>query len=308
MAYTDMPLPKFQRRFATEEACLEAIFQARWPTGFLCPRCGHNAGKRLPERRSIQCDACRRQTSITSQTIFHGSHIALTLWFLAIYLVAHDKGGTSATKLAGQLGMHYATAWYLLHRIRFAMGTRDENLTLAGYIELDEAFFGGKRRNKRTRKGPKRPAEKKKQVLIMVESEGYAAGNLVMRVIPDATIQTVRDIVKERIEAEPPGQWFRTDGWQAHEAVMFLGHKLKMSHIPNSQQDAELPCMSLAITHAKRFLLGTCHQFCKRHLQRYLDEFCYRWNRRHLASQIASHLIHACSVSPRTTYKALLAS
>lgn len=308
MAYTDMPLPKFQKRFSTEEACLQAVFEARWPKGFICPRCGHNDGKRLGMRRSVQCYSCRRQTSITSQTIFHASHIPLTLWFLAIYLVAHDKGGTSAMKLAGQLGMHYATAWYLLHRIRFAMGTRDENLTLAGYIELDEAFFGGKGRNKRTRKGPKLPAEKKKQVLILVESEGCAAGNLVMRVVPNATWPTVESVVRNKVDADPPGHWFRSDGWQAHEAVMFLGHRIKMGHIPQSQQDAELPCMSLAITHVKRFLLGTCHQFCKRHLQRYLDEFCYRWNRRHLVAGLASHLIHACSLSGRTSYQALIAS
>lgn len=299
MAYRDLSLKQFIRKFSTDEACLEAIFQARWPRGFVCPRCQHNGGFRLSGRRTIQCASCRRQTSITSQTIFHGSHIQLVDWFLAIYLVSQDKGGVSATRLASQLDMHYPTAWYLLQRLRFAMSTREENLTLAGYIELDEAFFGGKRRNSRTRKGPKKPTEKKMQVFVMVESEGKQAGNLVMQVIKDGTYGTLKEIVAKKVDADPPGHQFRGDGWQAHECVMTCGHHIEMGHIPNHMQDSELPCLSLATAHAKRFLLGTFHQFCKRHLQRYLDEFCYRWNRRHLEGQLASHLLSACALSPR---------
>jgi hypothetical protein len=223
-----------------------------------------------------------------------------------IYLIAHDKGGASTLKLSKQLGMHYATTWFIAQKIRFAMANREENLTLAGYIELDEAFFGGKARNKRTRRGPKLPSQKKKEVLIMVESEGYQAGNLVMKVIKDATLDTLKPIIAAKVDAEPGGQWFRSDAWQAHDVVMQFGHRIKMSHIPNACQDQELPCMSLAITHAKRFLLGTFHQFCKRHLQRYLDEFCYRWNRRHLAQQLASHLLTACTLCSPITYASLI--
>lgn len=308
MAYVDLTLPQFQMRFDSDEACLQAIFAARWPHGFVCPHCQHNGGYRLSGRRAVQCASCRRQTSITSGTIFHGSHLALKLWFLLIYLVAHDKGGASALRLSKQLGMHYATTWFVVQKVRFAMKTREENLTLAGYIELDEAFFGGKSRNKRTRKGPKRPSHKKKQALVMVESEGWQAGNLVMKVIDDATWDTLKPIIGDKIEAEPGGQWFRADGWQAHDVVMAFGHRIKMGHIPNSLQDQELPCLSLAVTHAKRSLLGSFHQFCKRHLQSYLDEFCYRWNRRHLTIQLASHLIAACALSPPISYAAIVQS
>ena len=214
MAYIDLSLPKFIKKFATEEACLQAISAARWPRGFVCPKCGHHGGTRLAERRSMQCWSCHRQTSITSQTLFHGSHIPLVTWFLAIYLVAHDKAGISTKRLAKHLDMHYSTAWSLLHRIRFAMGTRDENLTLAGYIELDEAFFGGKSRNKRTRKGPKKPAEKKKMVFIMVESEGSQAGNLVMKVVKDATLDTLKHLEGRRAHiAHSQYHAYGGDGW-----------------------------------------------------------------------------------------------
>lgn len=238
MAYVDLPLPKFQQQFSTEEACLQAIFEARWPRGFVCPKCGHNDGNRIPTRpRIVQCCFCRRQ--ITANTIFHRSHVPLVMWFLCIYLFAQDKGGASALRLSKQLGMHYATVWFMLQRLRFAMARRDENPTLAGYIEMDEAFFGGRSKSKRNCKPPR---HNKKQVLVLVDSE-------------------------------PGGHWFRSDGWGSHHVVRSFGHRIDMRKIPSEKQDKELPCISLAVSHAKRFFKGTYHHFCKIHIQCYLDEF-----------------------------------
>lgn len=305
MAYIDLTLPQFQKRFDSEEACLQAIFQARWPCGFVCPHCSHNDGNRISTRRSIQCCLCRRQTSITSNTLFHRSHVSLTQWFLIIYFVAHDKGGTSALKLSKQLGMHYATVWFVIQRIRIAMATREENLTLAGYIEMDEAFFGGRSKSKRNRK----PYwHNKKQVLVLVESEGRQAGNLVMKVIDDHQMEDLKPIIANKIESEPGGQWFRSDGWGSHHIVMNFGHRIKMGYIPKEQQDFELPCVNLAVSHAKRLFKGTYHHFCKIHIQRYLDEFCYRWNRRHLEKQLASHLLTACVLCSAVPYAAVISS
>lgn len=298
MGYVNLTLFEFQKRFSNEEDCIQAIYDARWPRGFVCPYCQHNDGYRLSTRHVVQCACCRRQTSILSNTIFHKTHVPLVNWFLIIYFVAQDKGGVSALKLSKQLGMRYATVLFILQRLRFAMGTRDENLTLAGYIELDEAFFGGRRKNSHGRKARSTSSFAKKQVLVFVESEGKQAGNLVMRVIPNATWPVLKSILDTKIEAEPPHSYFRTDGWQAHDCVIALGHRLKMGHVPNDLQDDVFPCLSYAITHVRRFLLGTYHQYCKYSLQLYLNEFCYRWNRRHQWYQLASRLVLACALSP----------
>jgi hypothetical protein len=66
----------------------------------------------------------------------------LTKWFLATYLIAHDKRGVSATRLSEELEVTYKTAWLMLHKIRQAMRKRDANYMLAGIVELDDAFFG----------------------------------------------------------------------------------------------------------------------------------------------------------------------
>lgn len=65
----------------------------------------------------------------------------LTKWFLAIYLIAHDKRGISAHRLSEETEVTYKTAWLMLHKIRKAMRKRDAEYTLAGIVELDDAFL-----------------------------------------------------------------------------------------------------------------------------------------------------------------------
>ena len=303
MAYIDMTLPEFQKRFSTQEACLQAVYDARWPRGFVCPYCQHNDGYRLRTRPLVQCTVCRRQTWITSNTLFHMTKVPLPMWFLIIYLFARDKRGNSCMNISRLLGMHYATVWFILQKIRIAMATREETRTLAGYIELDEAFFGG--RHQSGGRGGKPPKHNKKQVLVLVESEGRRAGNAVMRVIADDRMENLKPIIEQKVESEPPGQWFRSDALGTHHVVMVLGHRIRMEHVPIADQDKVLRCVNLAVSHAKRFFRGTYHQFCKAHIQRYLDEFCYRWNRRHLQSQLASHVLAACVLHAPVLYSAI---
>lgn len=296
MDYLSLSLPEFEDRFSSEEACINAIFEARWPQGFRCPRCGHDDGYRLTTRRVVQCACCRRQTSITAGTTFHRTKLPLKSWFRAIYQMSQDKGGVSAVKLCNQLGVRHQTILNMLMKLRQAMGERERNLVLAGHIEVDEAFFGGQLKDMEPGEST---VSNKEQVLILVESEGDHAGNLVMKVVDGATYEDLKPVFEEKIECNPPQNSFRTDGLQAHSALAAFG-KLNMTPIPDELQDVELPYVSLAITHAKRFLLGTYHHYCKQNLQPFLDEFCYRWNRRGCNreqwSQLAHRLISACAL------------
>lgn len=299
MEYESLTLPQFLKRYSDEESCLQAIFDVRWPRGYICPECGHNDGYRLKSRPSmVQCCLCGAQRSITAGTIFEKTKTPLPIWFLIIYQVAQDKGGASVTRLSKQLGMHYDTVWHILHKIREAMKTRDERLTLAGYIEMDEALFGGK---------GKSALDNKFKVLVMVESEGHQAGNLVMRVVDDTTYDSIKPVIAEKVDSDPPAQVFRTDGYQAHTAVLSLGHALIMRKTDYKTTAIDpLRCAHLAIQHLREFFKGTYHNFCKTYMQRYLDEFCFRWNRRDKWEQIASRLITACSFQPPITYTSIV--
>src|SRR4051794_12776295 len=89
-AMTDFPrsLPEFERRFPDEAACAEWLLERRWGRGFACPGCGHGECWRLGRKvLTLQCKACRRETSVTAGTVVHRSHLPLKVWFTAAWLV-----------------------------------------------------------------------------------------------------------------------------------------------------------------------------------------------------------------------------
>ena len=131
---------EFRTRFNTEDTCRAELFRLRYPNGFVCPKCGCTEYYSVRGRNTFQCRACRHQTSITVGTVMHRTHLPLTAWFWAIYLCATDKRGISAVQLSRTLGICYESAWYLLHRIRAAMGKRDEKYELSGIVEMDDGY------------------------------------------------------------------------------------------------------------------------------------------------------------------------
>jgi hypothetical protein len=101
-----LSMPALVKQFGTEAQCEAALEQAGWPQGFRCPRGGHAAHGVLgaKTRKTFQCNACRQQTSLIAGTLFPGTKLALTVWFLAIYLVSQAKTGLSALALKRPVG------------------------------------------------------------------------------------------------------------------------------------------------------------------------------------------------------------
>lgn len=142
----------WQQRFATEQACLDAIATQRWPEGFRCPHCGHDHGWLYAARHRYECALCYRQTYITSGTAFHSSRVPLTKWFWTLYLISADKGGLSALRLSKIIGVQWRTAYNMLRTLRAAMAERDSlyRLTESGlavqatHIAQDHTVRGGR--------------------------------------------------------------------------------------------------------------------------------------------------------------------
>jgi predicted RNA-binding Zn-ribbon protein involved in translation (DUF1610 family) len=99
-------LLEFQRRFATESACSEDLFERRWPEGFVCPGCGEGRAWLLKTKAfTYECADCGRQTSVTAGTIMHARKLPLTMWFWAAFLMATHSNGISALQLQSQLSL-----------------------------------------------------------------------------------------------------------------------------------------------------------------------------------------------------------
>src|SRR5665213_3511516 len=131
--------------FSNPQVCVDTVARAKWPNGPECPRCGQKRLSYVTTRCTWTCLECRKQFSVKVATIFEDSPIALNKWLCAMWLVGNCKNGVSSYEIARDLKVTQKTAWFMLHRIRYAMhhGTINK---MSGTVEADETFIGGKAR------------------------------------------------------------------------------------------------------------------------------------------------------------------
>lgn len=274
---------QFIKRFSTEEACANYLYQVKWPDGFVCPVCGCRHCYTVGGYKRYQCANCRHQTSLTANTVMHRSHLPLTKWFWAIYLVACDKRGISALALAGKIEVTYKTAWYLLRRIRCAMEMRDERYILGGVVEFDDSYFGGKIKGKAGRAAGNQGVF----VAVSKDEKGHPV-SLKMRVTDNIQSNSVERFVSQNIAM---GSTIQTDGFSSYRKPLSKGYIHEREVFT---PDGELlKWLHHMIGNAKTFINGTYHGTSTKHLQMYLSEFCYRFNRRFFHGGIFDRLLTA---------------
>ena len=265
-------LAEFRARFATDEACLAYLVACRWPGGFVCPACGGTGGW-LMARGLFLCQACRRQVSVTSGTIFHQTRLPLRQWFEAMWHLTQQKYGANALGLQRLLGLgSYHTAWRWLHRLRRAM-VRPDRDRLSGQVEVDETYLGGERSGKRGR-----GAANKALIVVAVEDTAKPGGKqrgmgrVRLARIPNASAATLEAFLRENVA---PGSRVRTDGWLGYAplAESDYVHEVVGSH--------EMVITHRVVSLLKRWLMGTYQGAVQvQHLDYYLDEYTFRFNRR----------------------------
>lgn len=136
--------------FRSDADCLDYLDWLRWPEGFYCPWCA-GVGEWSAFPGMHRCSDCGRRFSVSAGTIFHRTRTPLTVWFEAAWLMMLSKQGISALNLQRTVGSgSYQTAWTLLHRFRAVMAAAGHE-QLAGRVEMDESFIGGKREGARRR-------------------------------------------------------------------------------------------------------------------------------------------------------------
>lgn len=265
-------LMEFERRFHSEQACMEYIFRLRWPDGYRCPRCGHDKSW-LTSRRLYHCAQCGYETSMTAGTIFQDTRKPLHLWFRAIWYIVSQKNGISAMGLQRVLGFpRYETIWIWLHKLRTAM-VRPGRDRLSGAVEVDETYIGGERSGKRGR-----GAAGKTLVLVAVEDKGNKIGRIRLRRVPNASAASLIPAIEESAE---PGSVIRTDGWTSYARLASAGYQHIVVRPSADVGENLLPLVNRVSALLKRWLQGT-HQGAVRasHLDYYLDEYTFRFNRR----------------------------
>jgi transposase-like protein len=276
---------EWQKRFSSDQKCLNYLAEMRWPGGFQCGHCGHDHGWYTSSLGRYECARCYRQSTITSGTLFHATKLPLTKWFWTIYWVSSDKGGISALRLSKLIGVSWRSAYRMLRVLRTVMGDRDTLYRLTDIIEFDDAWVGGKKQGKRGR-----GAEGKVSVLVACENRNGRPGFLAMEVVNSVNMANIQDFARRRIKAN---QTVRSDALPAnHGLAVQVNHVARIT--PPEMATKWLPWVHIAIANLKRYLLGTYHGTSKRYLQDYLNEFCYRFNRRFWEAEIPNRLIRLC--------------
>ena len=205
----------------------------------------------------------------------HKTHLPLTVWFWAAYLVATHGPGISALQLQRQLGIsRYETAWAILHKLRRAM-VAPERCLLTGEVEVDEGFLGG--RDTDLRGGRQRDG--KPLVGVAVEVRGNGSGRLRLQLLRDASAASLTSFVRSSVVA---GAVVHTDGRQGYSGLPAAGfdHQPHIQHARLPNREGVLPRAHRALSNLKTWLQGTHHGVSPQHLHVYLDEFVFRHNRR----------------------------
>ncbi len=181
----NLTLDQIMARFATDEASREYLEAVRWPDGPVCPHCGNTDAKRIYDiapnpakkiRAGLrECKECGGQFTVTVDTIFADSHIPLRKWLIAWYMLCASKKGISAAQIQRMLDIgSYRSAWFMMHRIRYALRDpvfADKLGEGGGTVEADETYVGGKPR-KGTGPHKRGRGTKKVPVVALVERGG----------------------------------------------------------------------------------------------------------------------------------------
>jgi hypothetical protein len=199
------------RHVSEEPAAWALMERLRWPDGPLCPHCGvmnsatylePQSGARTTRagnvtyRRVWQCrdSACGRQFSVLVGTVMEDSKIPLSKWLFAMYLMCSGKNGVSAYELHRQLKITYKSAWFMAHRIRYALQRPPVVGNLASTVESAETYVGG-----RIRRAYGMPRSNMTPVVTLDECPGEARS----QVMNTVTGENVRGVLRAHVDPAP---------------------------------------------------------------------------------------------------------
>lgn len=292
-----MTILEFTDQFPDERSCRKDFKEKREQEGIVCKKCRSLDHYWLPSKEQWECKACHFRTTLRSGSMMQNSNLPVRTWYLAMAFMTFSKKGISAKELQNQLKhKRYDTVWSLMHRIRNAMGNRDSLYTLEGMIELDEAYF-----EKATPEGIKlkrgKGSQRQQNVAVIAESiflEDIETGKqskqcryFKMKVLDSHKSGSIDNLVNENIDEQ---SIVFTDKANTYLDIADYVETHVSEKSSKQTTISTLKWVHIAISNAKRNLLGVYHKIKGKYLQLYLDEFCYKLNRRYFGNRLFDRL------------------
>lgn len=290
------------KAFPDEEACIAYLERIRWRGTVVSPFDASSKVYKCAGHR-YKCKNTNKYFNVKTGTVFEDTKIPLVKWFMAIYLFSAHKKGISSHQLARDIGVTQKSAWFLLHRLRYAAAL--PNSPLAGTVEIDETYVGGKKSNqhaKKKRAGSRGRGTVDKKPVVGVLQRGGPVVAVVMDGVKSADLLPLIGSVVEL------GSTIMTDEYRGYHHVAEVYEHHIVRHSANQYVNGLAHTNSLEgfWSHFKRMLDGIYHHVSFEHLQRYVHEFTLRWNTRRLATAERFEVLLG-NIAGRLTYERLIA-
>ena len=284
--------------------------EMRWGPGnrdIACPCCGgtQKIGARTGKRTGYyRCGDCKEEFTVRTGTVFGRSHVPLNKWLYAMYIVVTARKGVSSLQLSKEIGVTQKTAWFMLGRLREACG--GDPAKLAGIVEADETFVGGKESNKHPHKklNMGRGTVGKQAVLGLRERGGRS----IAMPIEGTSKATLHREIAKHVE---PGSELHTDEHSGYDDLPAYIRR----HVKHGAgeyvgaNDIHVNSVESMWAVLKRGLYGTWHKASVKHLHRYVNEATFRLNEGNVSIHTLDRLASFArmTVGKRITYEQLTA-
>lgn len=265
----------FFQRFPDDNACLEAIRAKRMGGDRMtCAKCGRNAKfYRIEGRRAYECQFCRDHFYPCVGTPFEDSRTSLQTWFYCMYLFTTTRHGVPAKELERQTGVTYKTAWRIGRKLRELMAAYGSVGKLDGIVEIDEAYFGGDKRDGKTGRG----ATGKTLLVGMVERDGRRRAV----VVPNARTVSLRPVIEQHVSRDAmimtdelrSYSLLAREGWD-HQTVNHARREYARGIVHTQTVENFWGRLKASIS-------GTHIHVSAKYLQTYAGEFAFRASQRH---------------------------
>ena len=266
--------------FADPANCREYLVARRWRDGVACPRCGSKNILFLEKYNRWHCREKHGapQFTLKTGTIMEDSPIGLDKWLMAMWQIVNSKNGISSCEVHRAIGITQKSAWFLDHRIRFALTMGNIN-KFSGQIEADETYIGGKARNMHSAKRAKKitgTGGKDKTAVMGILERG---GKVRTKVVDNTKKKTLQSEIREHVLA---GSALFTDALKSYEGLDEFQHEVVDHAVEYVRGEVHTNGMENFWSLLKRGINGTYVSVEPFHLFRYLDEQAFRFNNRHM--------------------------
>lgn len=307
-------LKDLQDAFPTEQRCIDYLEERRWGVKVVSPFDPTSKVYKCKDNK-YRCKNTGKYFNVKTKLIFHKISLPLIYWFMAIWLVLSHKKGISSIQLSKDIGVTQKTAWFMLHRIRKALGIENDKSNeddnndsdggkLSGTIEVDETFIGGKNKNRHADKKVKacqgRSFKDKIPVFGMIQRNGRVIAKVVSDTKSNTLFFVIHNYVKE-------GSNLYTDEWNYSDGANIYYNHRNVNHGAGFYGSGDLTTNHIEGFWAlvKRSIMGIYYHWSKQHMQRYIDECVYRFNTRSLSDKERFDLFLQ-NIECRLTYKELV--